>query len=175
MNLKITLQKNDLVVNLFTFLFLLIFSNCLCAQQVDYKNNSVYVSYGTVIFSDQFSVAYEHTLFAKDNLRTRLKGAYGTYLSNNADYDTNEELYDRHISLSAVQLIGLFEFNLGVAYIDYTLAPGFDPTPDVDYSEVKNKWALYGNVGIRYVKNNFLLRAGISRVELLYLGLGINF
>ncbi len=140
-----------------------------------FKNNSIFLSAGSIIFSNQVSIAYERELYEVNNWRTRIKANFGSYLSNNADYDTNAILYRNYFSLSGVQLVGLLEVNAGVAFAHYTLARGFNPDPMVNYDEVNNKIVFYGNLGIRYVKHKFLFRAGLGNLELLYIGIGVNF
>lgn len=150
--------------------------NGVVAQDNDYKNNSIYASIGTAIFTAQYSISYERTIIRKnDNLRLRLKANYGKYILNGLDLETDEKEYKNHKSISAVLLFELFEANVGVAFTQYTLAQGFMPRPNVDYTEVLNGKTIYACTGIRYEKNNFMVRAGISSLELLYAGIGINF
>ena len=158
-------------------LIIAIFSNViyLNAQNAAYKKNSICLSYGNIIFSDQISFSYERMVWGVDNMRTKAKINYGHYLNNNADYETGATVYKNHLSLSGIQLIGLLELNAGIAFTQFTLASGFSPVPAIDYSKIKNKITFYGNIGIRYVSNKFLIRAGIGNLELLYAGIGVNF
>lgn len=149
--------------------------NSMVSQENEYKKNSVYISAGTIIFTSQYSISYERTLDVEGMRRLRLKANYGKYGSNGLDLDTGGKNYENHKSISAVLLFGLFEADIGVAFTKYTLESGPSPIPTVDYSKVINGKQLYVSTGIRYGKNDFLIRAGISNLELLYLGVGINF
>lgn len=169
------LSKSAIRYSLILLITLLHQSLTLNAQvEESYKKNSFYLSYGNIIFADQFSISYERLLFQKDKKRTKLKANYGSYLNNNWDFDTGAIVYKNYGSLSAVQLIGMLELNAGVAFAQYTLDPGFDPVPGTDYSIVKNRITFYGNIGVRYVKDRFLFRAGLGNLELLYIGVGFN-
>ena len=160
----------------FVFVLLIISLQSAIGQEVetDHKN-SIYGSLGTVILSNQASLSYERMLFKKGKLETRAKLNYGSYLSNNFDFDTGAKVNENHLSLSAVQLFGILELNAGAAFVNFRLAEGFNPDPNVDYTELLNRVTFYGNIGVRYSKNRFLFRAGIGNLELLYLGLGLNF
>ncbi len=167
-----------LIVKLLFLITIVVFTNLktATAQEVEgYLKNSLYVSVGTVLFSSQVSFSYERTILEKKDWRTKVKLNYGHYLYNGLDYDTNEKVNDNFLSLSAVQLIGLVELNGGLAYSRYKLASGFDPEPNVDYTQQKERYQFYGNIGVRYEKNNFMFRGGIGNLEFLYLGLGVNF
>ena len=139
------------------------------------QKNSIYATFGTIIFSSQVSVSYERLLIKKKISETRAKLNYGNYLSNNFDYATGAKVWDSYFSVSAVQLISIVEINLGLAFSKFRLAEGFDPEPNVDYTTVMNGTSFYGNFGLRYSKNKFLVRAGFGFPELLYFGLGFNF
>ena len=142
----------------------------------DYRKNSIYATYGNLIFTSQASISYERSIFKfGQNNRTKLKATYGNNLGNNLDYDTGERVYENYTGLSVVQLFGKFETNLGAAYASYTLAPGFNPDPDIDYSLVENAFVLFANIGYRYENDHFLFRAGVGNLDLLYVGLGFNF
>jgi len=99
----------------------------------------------------------------------------GSYLTNGLDYDTNSFVYDKYISLSAVQLLGPIEVNAGMAYTQYTLAAGFEPMPTIDYNQTKTRLEFYGSFGLRFDNKGFLLRGGVGNLELIYIGMGINF
>jgi len=145
------------------------------AQEEARNENSIYLSYGTVVLSNQLSLAYERTLFSKKQLTTKFKVNYGNYLSNNADFDTGAKVYQQYWSVSGVQLIRFLELNVGLAYTQYMLASGFDPLPNVDYSKQEQTFEFYGSIGCRWEKNKFLFRFGIGNLELLYLGVGVCF
>ena len=146
------------------------------AQDVEtHQKNSVYANYGSVIFSSQVSVSYERLFLKKGKYETRAKLNYGNYLSNNLDFETNAKVYEDYFSVSAVQLIGLLELNAGMALSNFKRAEGFEPDPDVDYTILMNQVIFYGNIGIRYSKNNFLIKAGVGNLELLHIGIGLNF
>ena len=72
-------------------------------------------------------------------------------------------------------LFQLFELNLGVVFNQYTLAKGEMSNPDIDYSLVRNGISIYSGAGIRYEKNEFVVRAGFNNFEYLYAGVGIYF
>lgn len=169
--------KSKIIKAIFIILvnFLINMENTNAQNNESVKKNAAYVSYGNIIFSSQISVSYERLIFEKNNMQTNAKVNFGKYLSNNADYETNAKVYQNFLSISAVHLVGLLEINGGISYAQFKLAKGFNPEPDIDYSELKQKIGFYGNVGIRYTKNKFLVRAGIGNVELLYLGIGLNF
>lgn len=154
---------------------MVLFSTILChAQEYIPNKNSIYLSYGTVIFSDQLSLAYERSLFSKNQFSTNIKAGYGRYIRNNADFETGAKIYEQYWSISGVQLIQFVEISLGIAYSQYTLASGFEPLPEVDYSAKKRAFEFYGNFGCRWKKDNFLFRLGIGNLELLYIGMGWN-
>jgi len=85
------------------------------------------------------------------------------------------QVFDSYISLSAVQLFGIVEASVGVAGTSFTLAPGFEPDPNVDYSVQMNGLTFIGNIGLRFEKNQFMVRVGVGNFELLYAGVGVNF
>ena len=149
--------------------------NLVNAQETEYKKNAGYISFGTVIFSSQASLSYERTIYEKDLIRTKFKINYGKYISNNLDQETDSKVYNNYKSVSGVFLFNQFEFNLGIAFTEYKLVRGFEPDPSRDYDEVINGSQIYGNIGVRYEKNNFLMRAGIGNLELLYAGVGFSF
>ncbi len=173
------MKKNTIVrINHLVLLILFFFFSLLSVSAQEdpgSKKNSVYGNFGTIIFSNQMSLSYERLLAEKKSLRTKAKVQFGHYLSNNADYDTNARLTENYVSLSAVQLISILEFNAGISWVQYSLAPGFDPDPDTNYDELFNRLAFYGNIGLRYTKDHFMIRAGLGNLELLYLGIGVNF
>ena len=165
-------QKSYLIISILIFLGF----NVAVAQNTEMENkNSVYGNYGNLIAISQASISYERLFLKKEKLETRVKLNYGNYLSNNLDFETNARVTDSYFSLSAVQLIGILELNAGVALENFRLAAGFEPDPDVDYSILMNRLAFYGNIGIRYSKKNFLIRAGFGNLELLHVGVGLNF
>ncbi len=158
-------------------LFIAFISN-ICsrnAQEEDYDKNAVFVTYGNVIFISQASISYERTVYQQEHLRTKIKINYGKHLGNHLDLASDEKVYDTYKSVSGVLLYRLFEVNLGLAFTKYMLERG--PTPDLnkDYSLLYNGRDFYGNVGIRYEKEGFLMRAGIGNLELLYAGIGFTF
>ena len=164
-----------MILRFFTFL---LFFTCTFSQlsaQKDYKKNSLHVSYGNIIFASQANVSYERTLLKKRIFRTRARIGYGNYLSNNFDFDTNAKVHENYLSLGIVQMLGILELSAGVARTTFTLAPGFDPNPNVDYDELLNDFEFIGNIGLRYTAKRWLIRAGIGNHEKLYLGVGLNF
>ncbi len=175
MKKRIKTVKNKIKTSLLlicVFLCNIVFVN---AQDREFKKNSIYLNYGTVVFSSQFSISYERTIFQKKHLSTKLKVNYGKYLNNNLDLETDERIYNNYIGISGVFLFKLFEINLGVATTEYTLARGFNADPNKDYDEIKTGAIFYRNAGIRYEKDNFIIRTGIGNLELLYVGIGFNF
>lgn len=156
-------------------LFLTLLQTLVTSGQEEIQKNSLYVSMGTVIFSNQVSVAYERNIFSRNKARTNFKIGAGTYLSNNADYETGAIVNDNYFNLGVAQLINKLELNAGLAYTNYKKDAGFNPVPEVDYDEQFNRFQVYANIGVRLSKKNFLFRAGVGNLELLYLGLGFNF
>lgn len=148
----------------------------LSAQSTEaVKKNTIYATYGSVIFSSQLSISYERLIYKKNKLQTRGKLNFGDYLGHHLDYDEDAKLCERFLSLSVVELIGLFEVGAGISYTQHKLAGGFEAKPDVDYSKLYHGIGFYGNIGIRYSKNRFVIRTGMSIPELLYLSIGVNF
>jgi len=78
------------LTTLFVLIFCLVFNleKSIAQSEIDYKNNSVFGSFGTIILSNQASISYERTIFSEKKLRTRVKLSYGNFLSNNLDFDT---------------------------------------------------------------------------------------
>lgn len=167
--------------NIAKFVFLILINSLINLEYVSAQNierdlkNTAYISYGNIISSSQISISYERLIFDINKMQTRVKANYGTYLSNNADFETNAKVYEHFSSISAVQLIGILELNAGLAYTQYKLAKGLEPEQDMDYSKINQRIEFYGNIGIRYAKNNFLIRTGLGNLELLYFGIGVNF
>jgi len=157
---------------------LLLFSSITIAQDTEYKSNSIYANYGTVIFAHQVSVSYERLLFQKNKMRTKAKLNYGNWVSDGLDYDIDAKATQSYLSLSGVQLFGMFEIGAGAALRRYQYGNGINLTPGdppADYWDIKSDVVFYGNIGLRYEEGGFLFRAGIGNLELLYLGLGVNF
>lgn len=159
---------------IFTF-FTLTLNQDVNAQESEYKDNSIFLSYGTVIFYNQLSISAERTIFEDEIVRYKVKLNYGNYSENNLDLSTGERIYNKYYGASGVFLFGLFEFSLGAARVEYTLAEGISPVLGVDYDKVLNSFILQGNTGIRFEKNEMLLRAGVGSRELIYVGFGFNF
>ncbi len=142
------------------------------AQETKQSKNTVIVNYGTVIFADQLSLAYERSLFRSQNkfFETKIKASFGKYLSNNYDYDEDAEVTSSHYGVSAVQLIWLWkiglELNTGVSSIAFS-------TPAT--STIERKSGFYLGSAIRYDSSLLSFRAGLNNIELLTIGLGINF
>lgn len=172
-NLTSNLKINTLLLILFTLLTNT--GNTSAQNTKPNHKNTAYVSLGSILFDSQFSISYERLIFEKKKMETSLKANYGNYFINGSDYETNARVNESFFSLSAVQLIGLLELNAGIAYTQYKLARGFDPEPDIDYTELKNRVNFYGIIGIRYTKNRFLIRGGLGNLELLHLGVGLKF
>lgn len=135
----------------------------LNAQESNYKKNSVFVSYGTAIFHGQCAIAAERTVYEKDRLRYKVKLNYGKYSKNDSELSIGPRNYKAYYGASGVLVLGLFEFSLGVARIEL-----------MD-SRTEPKLRFQSNTGIRYEKNEFLVRAGLGNRELLYVGIGLNF
>ena len=160
------------------FIFVILSLSCLSvttAQEYDYKKNAIYASYGSVIFSSQISIAYDRTVYEKNQFRTKIKINYGNYADKYPDLSSDEREYRSYYGLSGVIVFGLFEASIGVGSAKYTLAQGDMPSPGVDYDEVMNGIIFQGSSGIRYEANDFILRAGIGNLELLYIGVGFVF
>jgi hypothetical protein len=147
----------------------------LDAQDTLYSKNSILVSYGNVIFTSQASASYERLVFQEDKNRIKIKLDYCSYLSNNSDYETDAKVYDGYKGISGVLLHGIFEVSVGIAFTNYKLAKGFNFDPLKDYSKKLNGRELFGSAGVRYDKDNFILRAGIGNLDLLYAGIGFSF
>lgn len=139
------------------------------AQEVKPKN-TVYLTYGNIIFSAQVSGAYERTFFQKNKLTTKGKINAGGYLYNHADYDDGAKVYSSYVSLSAVQLLSIMEVNAGLAYTTFSRAKSLSGTSDMVHA-----LEFYGCLGLRYEKNRIMIRGGVGNLELLYLGLGFSF
>lgn len=150
-------------------------SNSLIGQDTTYSKNSIIINYGTVIFVTQASASYERLVFQEDNKRIKIKLDYCSYLSNNYDYDTDAKVYDGYKGISGVFLYGILEASVGFAFTDYKLEKGFNSDPLKDYSKQLHGREIYGNVGLRYDKDNLILRAGIGNLDLLYVGFGLSF
>jgi hypothetical protein len=163
------------------FLKIVSFSLFICfaftqmSAQNNYRNNSIHVSYGNLIFVSQANISYERTLVQKNIFSTRARIGYGNYLSNNFDFDTNAKVHENYLSLGIVQLIGPLEVSVGTAYTSFTFSPGFDPDPSVNYEERFNGFEIIGNIGLRYTTNKWLFRGGIGNHEKIYFGVGLNF
>lgn len=145
------------------------------SAQNNYKNNSLHVSYGNLIFVSQANFSYERTFLKKNFFRTRARLGYGNYLTNNFDFDTNAKVHENYFSLGIVQLVGPLEVSAGAAYTSFTLSPGFNPDPAVNYDERFNDFEFIGNIGLRYTANKWLIRGGVGNHEKIYVGLGLNF
>jgi len=138
--------------------------------QGEKPKNTVYLTYGNIIFSAQVSGAYERTFFQKNKLRTKGKINAGGYLYNHADYADGAKVYSSYVSLSAVQLLSIVEINAGLAYTSFSRAQNLSGT-----SDMVNALEFYGCLGLRFEKNNIIIRGGLGNLELLYIGLGFNF
>jgi len=151
--------------------------------QIEPNNkNAVYATGGTIIFVNQASLAYERSFLASDQFKTNGKIMIGKYLLNGLDLEAGERRYENYLGLGLVQMLYFVEINVGLAYASYTLAPGigppFDPTPDlpeIDSTKIETGLVFNGGIGIRFERNNFMIRAGLNNLELLYLGLGLAF
>ena len=162
-------------ITLSLLFLLLIMTNISAAQTAEYKQNSIYLSYGSIINASQYSVSLERLVFQKKHLRTGIKLNYGIVNADGLDYDTNEKVYDNFKGISGVLLFNIFEINMGLALTEYSLARGFSPDPGVDYDEKINGTNFYGSTGLRFVNDEFLFKVGIGNLEYLYLGAGFNF
>ena len=160
---------------LFLAIILLFISgpNQINAQE-ERKNNSINIAAGTLIFNNQFSIAYERSVYSRGYFHVRAKVHYGRS-SVGLDLDEGGKKYKNHKGVSGVFLFQLFEFNLGLVFTQYTLASGDMPNPDIDYSLLRNGLSVYSGAGIRYEKNEFVVRAGFNNFEYLYAGVGICF
>lgn len=159
----------------FLVLFFIIMLTSLNAQKYSSNKNAIYLSYGNIIFEDQVSIAYERLIYKHEAYRTRLKAFLGKRLNNNYDYDEGAKLYEDYFGISGVQLIGRLELNAGLAYTNFRLHPGFMAAPSITNQTLRNDFIFYGSLGFRFEKDNFLFRAGINNLELLYVGLGATF
>jgi hypothetical protein len=168
-NLKHILKKFALL-NLFGLLCI-----NLNAQENSNKQNSVFISYGSIINSSQVSIAYERLILKKDNFSTKIKATYGEFLTNNADYEQGARVYENWVGIGGVQLLGPFELNLGVAYAKYNLASGFGNSSGIERLGNPKDFIFNGSFGLRYEKNNLLARVGLGNFELVYLGIGMSF
>lgn len=144
----------------------------LTQQPEDTSNKqAIYANLGSVIFENQLSINFERLLFASaPRLETRLKFNAGTYLSNNYDYDISAEIYSNYLSASILQLIPIgrvqFELNIGLARTQFTT---------IEDSERRSKFRAYTLAGLRYGKDDLLVRLGFGNFELFHLGVGYQF
>ncbi len=169
--------SNNIISKIALSLLVILFCGATVQAQYDEgrKKNSIYVNYGNVIFVSQASIAYERLILDKDDYVTKGRLMYGNYLTNNLDFEAGARRYESYLGLSVVQLLYWVEINAGVAYGRYTFAPGIDPVEMIDSTTIQESAVAFGSVGVRYEKNNFLFRAGVGNLELLYIGLGMNF
>jgi len=140
-----------------------------------HRQSSIYLTGGSVIFLNQYSLAYERSVFHNNMTTSRLKVNYGKYGDSHGDLETGERLYKNYIGLSGVQLIKFIELNAGIAFTEYSLAKFGDLDPNVDYDETKKANVFHGSLGIRITNKGFMLRTGFGNLELIYLGIGVNF
>lgn len=169
-----SIPKN-IATSFFLALFIMCSFNTMAQIDKDYKN-SIYFSAGSVIFDNQISLSYERTLINKDKFQTRLK-AQASRLYQHSDFDENVRVDEKYVGIGLVQLIGLFEVGAGVAYTRYYITPLFGDFENgiITTREYATGPRLFGNVGLRYSKKGFLIKAGLGNLEFLYLGLGFNF
>ena len=167
---------NKLITQLIALL-LVVFSTNLAAQ--NYKPNSVYFNVGTVVFLNQASLSAEHTLFSINKARTKIKATVGAYFLDGNDYESGARALKSHLNVSIVQLLSIIELGLGLGTNTYKFDRGITFGPPSEPPEYYNKlrlgFHLYGNVGLRVEKNEYLFRAGLGYPELLYIGAGYNF
>ncbi len=142
------------------------------------ENNSVLTTIGSLIFVNQASFSYERKVWQKNNFRTRARLTYGTYLNNGLDISVGN-VYHNYLGISAVQQISLFEFNIGAAYANYDR---YDEDLNVNIfeeeiivTEDQSGIFLFGNVGMRFDINQFIIRFGIGNLNLAFFGLGFSF
>ena len=147
----------------------------LHAQESDLKNNFIYGSYGSVVFASQYSLSYERIVYQTGYLNTGVKLSYGHISADGLDFETGERVYENYKGISGVLLFKYFELSLGLAHVNYKLASGFNPDPNVDYDQTLNGFYYYGSTGLRFVTDEFMLKVGIGNLEYLYLGAGFNF
>lgn len=152
------------------FSLLIVCAPYLKAQEEVRPQNAIYGSLGTTISSNQVSLAYERMLFSRNEFQTKAKLNIGTYLSNNADYEDGARVNEQHYSISAVQILNIFELNIGLAYTEFSLAQNI-----TGRSELMNSFEYYASFGVRYERNKLVLRGGIGNFELLYLSAGVSF
>ena len=162
-------------ITLSVLFLLLLMTNISAAQTEEYKKNSIYLSYGSIINASQYSFSFERLVFQKNHLRTGIKLNYGIVNAEGLDFDTNEKVYDNFKGISGVLLFNIFEINMGLALTEYSLARGINPDPEVDYNEKINGINFYGSAGLRFVNDEFMFKVGIGNLEYLYLGAGLNF
>ena len=156
---------------------MLLSSTSLLAQ--DYKPNSVYFNVGTTVFFSQASLSAEHTLFSVNRSRTKVKATVGAFFLDGNDYSHNARALKSHLSVSMVQLFSIVELGLGIGTNTYKFEKGITlvppSNPDEYYEKLRLGMHVYGNIGLRVEKNEYLFRAGIGYPELLYIGGGYNF
>lgn len=156
-------------------LSLLCLANIASGQDTEYKKNSIYGGFGTNSSANHASLAYERLLHPKNNLNTKIKLNFGVRTNNQRNTVYNEKVTQSYGSLSAVQLLSIIELNAGVAIRIYKF--GFNNTPisfTEEYYRLRSDFQFYGNVGLRFEIDSFLIRAGIGNFDLMYFGIGVN-
>ncbi|MBX2874298.1 MAG: hypothetical protein KTR30_19415 [Saprospiraceae bacterium] len=132
---------------------------------------TIYINLGSVIFDSQVSISFERSIYrSSTNFETRVKLNAGRYLVNGSDYEADAPITSSYYGLSLQQLIPVgktyIELNAGAAQTRYSTLS--DPSD-------RNKIRAYTLAGLRYSNNGWLARVGIGNLELLHIGLGLEF
>jgi len=144
-------------------------------------NYSIHGNYSSLVLSNQIFVGVERKIWQHNNFRTKAKVFYNSFLNNDFDFEANTKIYSSHLGLAAVQMISLFELNVGVAYSQYDIAGGFvsgvlgQSQGAIERKENQSGFDFYGSVGMRFEMNKFLIRFGVGNLDHLYFGIGFSF
>lgn len=145
-------------------------SNSQETTEFSENNNSIYLSYGNIIFSSQVSLTYDRSFYKKNNVGFSAKAIGGYYLYNWADYDDNAKVIDQYFGLATAFNFHIFEIYAGLASTGYRLAKNIS-----DRSSRKIGFVMLRGGGLKFESKHILLRLGISNLELLHLSLGYRF
>ena len=156
-----------------------LFSLSSSAQTKEFKN-AVYVTYGNIIWTDQYSLSYERTVFQKNKLKTKARLVGGKFRLNVSGGPENVNPIQWYGGLMATQLVGPLEIGLGAGMNHIRVTEQFElippnTLPPESEPIFKNELTLMANLGLRWEINHFLIRFGLGYPELLYFGVGARF
>lgn len=166
-------QLKNIVKPLLPILFFCIAATAVIAQESNYKKNSIYASFGTVIWANQVSVSYDRTVYEWKALRAKAKVNFGQVLGNHYDSAENSRITWRYGTISAVHMYSIFEVNTGISLTQNSRQTGL--VNNQNPTDLFLAADFYGSVGIRLEKDWFQFRTGIGNLEFIYVGLGANF